>query len=198
MGPEALAWLDADLAAHADRALVVLNHEPFAADPRWPIDYEPALDHGRLAAHKVRYVLAGHVHWNGLVEQNGTTHITTGALSGLRWILPADLHERGYRLFYARDGRLWHAWKRLDEPALAFVGGSDEGPVFVAADRSGAFASVEATQDGVALPLERWGAYFVRVRAAPGSPVELVARDREGSELRTNAFTHSTPSSTSR
>jgi hypothetical protein len=180
LDPAALAWLDADLEAHQGSVLVVANHEPFASDPSWPIDYEPCSDEGRFAKYGVRYVLAGHIHHNGVAQLDGTTHVTTGALSGLRWVLPPDLHERGYRLFYARDGRLWHAWKRTGEPVVAFVGGDPGELVFVAADRGGPFARVEVTQDGVALPVERWGAYFGRVRAAPGGRVAITATDAAG------------------
>ncbi len=192
LGADELAWLDADLRAHRGRVPVVLNHEPFAVAPNQAPDYEPCLDHGRFAAHGVRYVLAGHLHSNGVVDLEGTTHVTTGALSGLRWALPPGLHERGYRLFYAHEGRLWHAWKRLGEPVVAFLGDAADpgGLVFVAADRRGPFASLEATQDGVGVPVERWGDYFGRVRAdaarlvADGSTLTLVARDAAGAESR--------------
>jgi 3',5'-cyclic AMP phosphodiesterase CpdA len=164
--PDVRAWADADLAAHADRVLVVLNHEPLAHENGWRFVGDPVDDQGLLERHRVPYALAGHLHRNGLVRQGATTHVITGALSGMRWMLPAGVHPRGYRLFYARDGRLWHAWKELGKPALEFLdvlpaGG---GVAFVAADREGAFASLAATLEGAPVELERWGDYFGAAR----------------------------------
>ncbi|UCE87202.1 MAG: metallophosphoesterase, partial [Deltaproteobacteria bacterium] len=183
-------WLDADLAAHPDRVLVVLNHEPFHIDPSWTErigdDAEPADDEGLLARHRVAYAIAGHVHWNGFEERDGTTHITTGALSGFRWALPAELHPRGYRLFYAKDGRLYSAWKEIGKPVVGFVDpvGRERSPLFpgskapaaaerltapvdvvaVAADADGAFAAGSLTLDGEPLEVEPWGRYFLHAR----------------------------------
>lgn len=201
--PEAeLAWLDADLAAHAGKVAVVLNHEPFAADPSWPFadDYEPAKVGGLFERHRVAYTLTGHVHRNGLVREGGTTHITTGALSGVRWIVPTSLHPRGYRLFYARKGRLYSAWKQLGEPVLGLVvppaspeiapaadqRADEEGRiVLVAADVREPFAEVTLSVDGEPLPLERWGDYFFSARSPGGSlregaRVQLRARTQGG------------------
>lgn len=187
------AWLEADLAAHADRVLVALNHEPFVIHPSWPFasDLEPARDAGLFERHRVAYTLTGHVHRNGLARQGVTTHITTGALSGMRWIVPDSVHPRGYRLLYARDGRLFSAWKQLGQPVLGFVvpagdpeiapaSGVAAGPeaslVAVAADARGPFAEVTLSLDGQPLAVERWGDFFVAARVPGG-------RLREGARL---------------
>ncbi len=190
MEPDVRAWADADLAAHADRVQVVLNHEPFAHEPQWSLAGDPADDEGLLAKHRVAYTLTGHVHRTGLVQQGATTHVITGALSGMRWMLPASLHARGYRLLYARDGKLWHAWKNLGEPALELLEPlpSGDGIAFVAIDRAGPFASVSATLDETPLALERWGDYFGVVRLATGkqgsSTLALVATSQTGETRR--------------
>jgi hypothetical protein len=186
--PDVRAWADADLAAHAGRVLVVLNHEPLAHEDGWRFIGDPVDDQGLLERHRVPYALAGHVHRNGLVRQGATMHVITGALSGMRWMLPAAVHPRGYRLVYARDGKLWHAWKELGKPALEFLDvlPSGEGVAFVAADAAGAFASLEATLDGAPLELERWGDYFGAARVPAdaisdaGSTLVLRATSRSG------------------
>ena len=180
-------WLDADLAAHRGRVLVVLNHEPFHDDASWGFDYEPASDDGLFAKHSVDWVLAGHIHRNGSGRSGTTRHVTTGALSGGRWVAPANVNERGYRLFYARDGQLYHAWKRLGEPLVELIladgGAPDEIEVIgVAADRDGPFTGVEVRLDGAPLVLEPWGDYFVRVRLDPG------ALERDPAQLELHAI----------
>lgn len=186
MRPETRRWLDRDLALHAgDRTLVVFNHEPFVLDPTWPFD-DPdqiASDDGLFAKHGVRYALCGHTHRNGRGRTGRTEHVTTGALSGFRWLLPADVHERGYRLWYARAGRLYGAWKRIGEPVLALAEPAAEPDtvVVVAADRAGPFASVELRQAGAPIALERWGDYFARASWDPaGGALELVGRRADG------------------
>lgn len=176
------SWLDRDLERSGDRVPVLLNHEPFVYDPRWHFDeddFDAIDDRGRLARHRVAAVLSGHIHRNGLVVEGGTTHVTTGALSGFRWVLPAHLFHRGYRLFHAREEKLYSAWKRLGQPVVAFIeppgdpahvpasagtgSGRDAGRrvVAVAADARGPFPGVRILLDGTPLPLERWGPYFV-------------------------------------
>jgi hypothetical protein len=193
-------WLDRDLDANQGRLPVLLNHEPFLRDPSWSIDeddFRPVRDDGRLARHRVPVVVSGHVHRNGLVVRDGTTHITTGALSGFRWALPADAVQRGYRLFHAKGERLYSAWKRLGHPVVAFVdppgdpvhhpasGGGDAGEgagrmvVAVAADVDGPFPGVRLLLDGRPLPIERWGRYFVAARVpedGAAGPGELVVQ----------------------
>lgn len=182
-------WLDQDLSLHRDRTQVVLNHEPFLLDPSWPFDDEDQLasDEGLFAKHRVAYVLSGHTHFNGLAHAGVTEHITTGALSGFRWFLPIRLHARGYRLWYARDGRLHGAWKPTGQPVLALAEPVDRqaGLIIAAADVSGPFASLEASQAGRPVPIERWGAYFARIDADPGAgPIQITALSEAGTELR--------------
>ncbi|MEE8581196.1 MAG: metallophosphoesterase [Myxococcota bacterium] len=185
-------WLDADLALHPEATRVVLNHEPFHFDPDWPMPDNGKLvvsDEGLFERHGVAYVLAGHTHLNGFEERGPTTHITTGALSGFRWLLPPGLYPRGYRLFYARGTRLYSAWKEVGQVALGFidpVGDASLHPasagalrpeasavygaidlVAVAADRSGPFARLRLLLDGASVPFERWGDYFLHARLAP-------------------------------
>lgn len=187
MPDEVREWLVADLQAHPDMVPVVLNHEPFHSSDTWPTEYTPADDEGVLAARGVRYALAGHVHANGLAQRDGTTHITTGALSGGRWVLPVELQERGYRLFYAKDRRLYHAWKRTGEPVVAFLGREqqlelpEDTFIGVAADRGGPFERVEVTLDGEPLSFERWGDYFLRVSLPePAGSLILRATSADG------------------
>jgi 3',5'-cyclic AMP phosphodiesterase CpdA len=206
MPEEERAWLDADLARSRGRSVVALNHEPFAADPRWRFAgaLEPADDAGLLAKHAVAYALTGHVHWNGFVRVGATSHITTGALSGLRWAAPESVSPRGYRLFWGTpDGKLYSAWKETGHPLLELVQPSGDSQRFtnpgadparvaaaggslpivaVAADARGPFASVRLAQHGRELPVERWGAYFLAARAEPGV-VELLASDARGRTL---------------
>jgi 3',5'-cyclic AMP phosphodiesterase CpdA len=190
LSADAKQWADRDLAAHEGRVLVALNHEPFHFDPRWPFEPDPeqtADDAGLFAKHAVAYSLAGHTHLNGFEERDGTTHITTGALSGFRWVLPDELFHTGYRLFYAKDGALYSAWKRLGHPLLAFVqplGDPASHPasagaapadalnepldvVAVAVDHDGAFPGVRLELDGAGVAFERWGDYFLRARIDP-------------------------------
>jgi 3',5'-cyclic AMP phosphodiesterase CpdA len=200
--PDAEAeWLEADLSAHDGRVAVVLNHEPFAIDPDWPFadDLDPADDEGLFERHEVAYTLTGHVHVNGLTREGATTHVTTGALSGMRWIVPEPVHPRGYRIFYAREGRLYSAWKQLGEPALGLLrpalspeiapatgppSAGEPGIIGVAADVRGPFADVAISVDGEELPVERWGDYFFAVRTAEGAL-------RAGARVRLSARTSS-------
>jgi 3',5'-cyclic AMP phosphodiesterase CpdA len=178
-------WAAADLGAHRDRVLVALNHEPFHYDTAWGLD-EPTFadDAGLFVAHDVRYSIAGHIHKNGFEDSpNGPTHITTGALSGMRWMLPPELHPRGYRLFYAHEGQLFSAWKVLGKPALGFVTPRDPAAVMrlhpasrapadpsaltgvvpivmVAADARGPFRALTLELDSNPVALSRWGRYF--------------------------------------
>jgi hypothetical protein len=190
MEPDVATWLDADLAAHADRVLVVLNHEPFHFDPAWPFEGDPgqtAQDEGLFAKHGVDWVLTGHTHYNSFWPEDGITHITTGALSGFRWVLPASVHDRGYRLFYARDEGLYSAWKSTGEIVIALSEGIERPGevVLAAADRSGPFIALSAERDGVRLPLERWGAYFARVPlAAEDGPWVVTATREDGTSER--------------
>jgi Icc protein len=201
LGDRVAGWLDADLAAHPDPVLVALNHEPFHSLPEWTF-YDPVDDRGLFAKHGVPYSIAGHIHRNGIAQVGDTTHITTGALSGMRWMVPPSLHPRGYRLFYARERRLYSAWKEIGAPLVAFVHPAPDDSVFatgapppapsgataivaVAADVSGPFETVELRVAGTPVPIERWGDFFVHaVLPAGATDVELRGVRADGGIVR--------------
>ena len=122
------------------------------------------------------------------MRENGTVHLTTGALSGLRWVLPPDLHPRGYRLFYASDGQLQSAWKATGEVVITRAEGAARSGdlVVVAADRSGPFASLEVKRGGQPLPYHRWGRYFLRVplQAGHSGAIEVTGVRADGTRER--------------
>jgi len=206
MRDDVRTWLDEDLALHPERTQVVLNHEPFLLDPDWPFDDEDQLasDEGLFAKHGVAYVLSGHTHFNGRAKAGATEHVTTGALSGLRWLLPSSLHPRGYRLWYARNGRLHSAWKPTHQPVIALTepARSGERPIIAASDRDAPFASLSATQAGKPVPIERWGAYFARIDADPANgPIHLTASStsqRAGTEFTIDLSAYPTASACDR
>ena len=214
MRPEVRAWLEADLARHRDRVLVLLNHEPFYYDTRWAMEdgfAESDVVHAEdlLAGFEVDYTLTGHVHLPGTAREGTTTHISTGALSGQHWILPHDAAPRGYRLFYARGRELFSAWKETGRPVAGFVrpsGGGRHFPasgpvdvsrapdgtrevVAVAADRDGPFARVTLHLDEREVPLEPWGDYFFRAAlgASDRGTLRLTAERTSGEALRSEA-----------
>ncbi len=173
MRPEVKAWLEADLARSSSRTVVLLNHEPFFEDPDWNMgdefwEREVVDDEGVLERFGVDYTLTGHVHLPGIARTGTTTHISTGALSGMHWLLPPSVHPRGYRLVYAREGHLYTVWKRTGEPVLGLAEATDAAHVVaVAADRRGPFARVRLFLDGEPVAIERWGDYFVHARLEP-------------------------------
>ncbi len=190
--PEVSSWLEADLAKTVDQVRVVMNHEPFRVEPTWPfpetyVDTDLVSDEA-LARHGVAYALTGHAHLPALGEQNGVMNIQTGALSGIFWLMPLDLQRGGYRMIYAYQGRLYSAWKELDQPLLTFAEPpSLEGHlVIVAADRAGPMARVRVQLDGKPLGHETWGDYFLRVRISADkvSRVIVYGETREGETLR--------------
>jgi 3',5'-cyclic AMP phosphodiesterase CpdA len=215
MRDEVKHWLRGDLEAHGGRVKVVLNHEPFFGDPSWPLDAEELAeyvvsDEGIFEEHAVAYSLNGHVHSNGLKRGEHTTHISVGSLFGMGWYLPPDLYPRGYRIYYARGGQLYGAWKRIDEPLLGFIQPQGEdaihpasatlvdpealaGPVdlvAVAADAEGPLEAVSLELDGRSVPLEHWGDYFVHARIDPAplrgktATLTLSGRRQSGETLR--------------
>lgn len=192
--PEVAAWLEADLAMHAGRPTVVLNHEPIGGDPRWSatlrrvalVDREVR---EQLEAAGVGWTLTGHLHVNGLRESGGTQHIATGALSGMRWSFPEEVLARGYRLLQVRRGALYSVWKPTGEAVLDVVaphsasrsfgtspldvdgdaaraGGSRPAIVIAAVDAAGPLSAVEARLDGTPVALDWWSPYFAAL--APG------------------------------
>jgi len=221
LDPAVEAWLESDLAMHAGRPIVVLNHEPLGGDPEWSwlirklslVDDEVT---DGLERAGVRWTLAGHLHVNGLLESGGTQHITTGAFSGMRWSFPSDVLARGYRLFQFSDGELYSIWKRTGEAVFDFVDPpgnplsfatapieeraetSGRRVVVAAADRAGAFAVLRARLGGEPIAVDAWSAYFGAIHydpaaLAPGEH-ELVfeAVRADGSGLRINTLVEGT------
>ena len=179
-------WADRDMAAHADRVLVVLNHEPFHWDPAWPMArrLEAGADEGLFDAHGVDYVLSGHIHWRSHVAEGSRHHLTAGALSGMRWVLPATVHPRGYRLLLAYDGRLHSAWKETGRPIVAAAEPALPDArelMIVAADAAGPFRSVEIHVAGDPAPTRAFGRYFFRVARERGEPVTVRGLRADGS-----------------
>ena len=126
MRPEVRAWFERELRDHPHRVVVVLNHEPFFIDAGWNLeeafaDTDVVDAEGLLERYAVPYTLTGHVHLPGAQRDGSSTHIATGALSGMHWILPPEAAPRGYRLFYARERRLYTVWKRSGEPVVGFL-----------------------------------------------------------------------------
>ncbi len=155
------AWLASDVGAHPNMVYVGLGRRP-------PHASVSSLD----------YALASPSGADTNEGRNGTVKIATGSLAGGRWVLPTELHERGYRLFYAKNGQLYHAWKQTGEPLVAFLEDVRPPPprgdfIGVAIDRYGKFAKVELTVDGEPVSFERWGDYFLRV-SLPNPPERLV------------------------
>lgn len=202
MEREVRLWLLADLHAHRDRRVVILNHEPFRGDPEWsiPSAYIPeAAEQEWLQKFEVPYTLSGHLHVNGTTSEGNTQHIMTGAFSGLRWTMPPEVYPRGYRLVQAHDGELFTAWKELGEPLLGFVTPRDStlfatAPlnsasnlvVIVGADADGPLAEVSLTVDGNAVELDRWSDFFFAARLvgpADGAALQLSGRTRAGHTL---------------
>jgi hypothetical protein len=146
MTPDISQWLDQDLLAHQDQTLVVVNHEPFHFDPDWPFEEDQSADDdGLFAKHSVDYVLSGHTHYRSHQRIDGTEHLTTGALSGMRWVLPATIHERGYRMFYGLGQKLVSVWKPLGTATIEFVEpplDAKDRLIFAAIDSRQAFDSV--------------------------------------------------------
>lgn len=199
MEREVRLWLLADLDAHRDRKIVILNHEPFRGDPEWsiPSSYIPeAAGQEWLETFDVPYTFSGHLHINGTTSEGKTQHVMTGALSGARWTMPPEVYPRGYRLVQAHDGELFTAWKKLGQPLLGFVTPTDSSlfataplgsapnlVVVVAADTDGPLAEVSLAVNGAAVELERWSEYFFAaliVGPASDSFLELSGVSRNG------------------
>ncbi|MFT5043019.1 MAG: Icc protein [Hyphomicrobiaceae bacterium] len=219
--PEVSAWLVADLAASSDREVVFVNHEPFFNDPAWTAeeDFE-AREQVALAdvdpTSRAAYTLTGHIHLNGIGRTGRVTHIATGAISGGHWIFPPKAFPRGYRLVYLKGDKLLSAWKRNGEPVVGFIDPLGDAPWLypgsagplhaaamgpkpnsidisaIAADHTGPFKSVALSMDGVDVPIEMGGDYFVFARitkaqlnTASSKPLlALVGQRTDGSEVR--------------
>jgi hypothetical protein len=117
--------------------------------------------------HRVEYVLSGHTHYRSHQRIDGIEHLTTGALSGMRWVLPASIHERGYRMFYSLGRELVSIWKPLAALTIEFVEpqlDDKDRLVFAAIDSREAFVSVSVkTSAGAtigAIDLKQLNPYF--------------------------------------
>ncbi len=198
MRDEVRRWLQADLRAHAGKAIALLNHEPFFSDFTLPFD--DALGDENVVSidpllreFDVAYTLNGHTHFPGSKRGGGTTHITAGSLTGLGWFLPQEVYPSGYRLVHARAGRLYSVWKEVGSPVVGFVQPAGDPAIYpassgsidprrivvVAANVRGPFAGVSLTLDGARVPLERWGDYFFGAQFG-GRSGTLVLEARDG------------------
>lgn len=190
MEPDISAWARADLEAHQEQTLIVLNHEPFHFDPTWPFEDNGsrADDEGLFDKFGVDYVLSGHTRYKSYMEINNIHHITTGALSGLRWVLPASIHPRGYRFFYGKNRSLYSAWKPSGQPILVLAEPQPVNKrlrVIVGADATGAYDQVEIRYEGRSLQLEHWGDYFFQIEIPADEPlaVQVIATGIDGSKV---------------
>ena len=108
-----LAWLDADLGAHADQpAIVFVHHHPWPLGLAWmdsmPLRNGDALV-GILERHPAaRWIVCGHVHLDQQIQRDGLTMLTTPStclqvskLSQTRKLLPGP---PGFRLVHV-NGR---------------------------------------------------------------------------------------------
>jgi predicted phosphodiesterase len=168
MTAEISEWVRRDLETYQDKTLVVLNHEPFHFDPLWPLENNGLVadDEGMFAEFGVDYVLSGHTHFKSYMQIDGVHHITTGALSGLRWVLPPSIHPRGYRFFYAKQNSLFSFWKPAAEAVLALA---EPQPVdkhlrvIAIVNATEAIEKIEVSHGVQKLTIERWGDYFVQI-----------------------------------
>ena len=170
MTPDIQQWFVNELEANKDKTVVVLNHEPFHFDDLWPFDNDQHVDdQGLFSKFGVDYVLTGHTHFKSAMKIDGVHHLTAGALSGMRWVLPATVHERGYRLFLGYQSELYSAWKETGKP---FVGLSEPQPsdaattVVVVADAAGAFEKVEFFSGDTKIPAVKLRDYFYQIASA--------------------------------
>jgi predicted MPP superfamily phosphohydrolase len=169
MTPDIQQWFENDLEANKAKTIVVLNHEPFHFDELWPFEGDQHVDDGGLfAKFGVDYVLTGHTHYKSAMKIGGVEHLTAGALSGMRWILPATVHERGYRLFQSVGSELYSAWKETGKP---FIGLTEPQPkdtslmVVAVVDAAGAFESVQFFKDDKPIPSIKLSDYFYQLAA---------------------------------
>jgi len=88
--PHQLAWLDEDLAAHAETPTIVASHYPVIPIPermqRPGMKDAGHLDNGDMVAElllrfpQVKAVLSGHVHMHFAESRDGLVHVVTGAM----------------------------------------------------------------------------------------------------------------------
>ncbi|MEP0844645.1 MAG: metallophosphoesterase [Phycisphaerae bacterium] len=124
---EDLAWLDADLTAAGDKPKLIVTHIPIVsvvifrnvdatkdADvkmPRGAVCQNPGPIYGLLRKHKVKLVLAGHLHDNEVLRYEYTTHVGEGAVSGAWWKGPQRLSPEGFGVVDLKpDGGFEHQY----------------------------------------------------------------------------------------
>ncbi len=167
MPAEVSEWLEQELEGKQSDNVVILNHEPFHFDPRWPFDNEQkADDEGLFGQFDVDYVLTGHTHYRSEMTIDGIHHLTSGALSGMRWVLPASVHERGFRVLQSEGDSLYSVWKRSFEPVIDFSSPQSDDPntmTFAAIDLSQPFKSLSVSYQSEQVPVRRIGNYFYQV-----------------------------------
>jgi len=126
---EQFAWLDGELAAHANRPVMVVTHIAVFA-PSAAL-YNNKLENGNRViysslmmanAHKVgglfkkhgnvKLCLQGHMHRNDRAELDGTTYITSGAVCGAWWKGPEGQCTEGYGVVdLFDDGSFVHGYE---------------------------------------------------------------------------------------
>ena len=181
-------WFENELKIHADKTIVVLNHEPFHFDERWPFDNDQQVDDlGMFGKYGVDYVLTGHTHYKSAMTIDGVQHLTAGALSGMRWVLPANVHERGYRLFQGFEAKLYSAWKQTGK---RFIGLAEPQPadssrlIIAAVDSSAAFKQVRFFAGKEELKVNVLSDYFFEISNKDNQQrqIKVVARAGDDSE----------------
>jgi hypothetical protein len=181
-------WFENELKIHADKTIVVLNHEPFHFDERWPFDNDQQVDDlGMFGKYGVDYVLTGHTHYKSAMTIDGVQHLTAGALSGMRWVLPASVHERGYRLFQGFEAKLYSAWKQTGKRliGLAEPQPADSSRLIIAAvGSSAAFKQVRFFAGKEELKVKALSNYFFEISNKDNQlrQLKVVARAGDDSE----------------
>lgn len=189
MTPDIQVWFENDLEAHKDKTLVVLNHEPFHFDELWPFENDQHVDDdGLFSQFGVDYVLTGHTHYKSAMKIAGVQHLTAGALSGMRWILPASVHERGYRLFRSRKSELFSAWKETGKPLIALAEPQPQGGkeiVIAAVDEKAAFRDVKFYDGERELTVNPLSEYFfvLAVEQIQSQEIKVVAISGNGDTI---------------
>ncbi len=182
MTPEILQWFENELKTHDDKTVVVLNHEPFHFDERWPFDNDQQVDDlGLFGIYGVDYVLSGHTHYKSAMAIDGVQHFTAGALSGMRWVLPASIHERGYRLFQGVGDELYSLWKPTGKRSIGLAEPQPADSPFMiiaAVDSQGPFKEVSFFSGEKALPVNALSDYFFEISNVDSLPreIKIVAR----------------------
>ena len=189
MTPNIQQWFENELKIHTDKTIVVLNHEPFHFDEGWPFENDQHVDDlGMFGKYGVDYVLSGHTHYKSAMMIDGVHHLTAGALSGMRWVLPASIHERGYRLFQGFEAELYSAWKQTGK---RFIGLAEPQPadssrlIIAAVDSSAAFKQVRLFAGEEELKVNVLSDYFfeIPIKGFKKREIKVVAKSNDDSEI---------------